>query len=192
MQTKRCSRCKADLNTTKFNKDSSRRDGLYAYCRDCQKQKNAKQYDAHREERLADAATYRERHRTELRQKATVYNAIHAQAISCKMTAHRRANPKRTKEIQRRYRVKNRAKILDRIHVRRARIRNNGPVENISRREVWERDGGKCRWCGNSVLFENMHLDHVVPVCAGGTHTYGNVTTSCKKCNLRKGAKEDV
>lgn len=31
-------------------------------------------------------------------------------------------------------------------------------------------------------------LDHVVPLAMGGTHTWGNVKCSCRRCNGAKGA----
>jgi len=69
----------------------------------------------------------------------------------------------------------------------------NGPVDNIDRRAVWGRDEGHCRIglvCDcDFVPFEEMHLDHVIPLSKGGTHTWNNVQTGCKPCNLSKAAK---
>ncbi len=60
----------------------------------------------------------------------------------------------------------------------------------IDRRVVWGRDQGYCRIklvCdGDFVPFEEMHLDHVVPLARGGLHCYGNVQTGCAPCNLSK------
>jgi len=32
-------------------------------------------------------------------------------------------------------------------------------------------------------------LDHIVPIAAGGSHTYSNVACACKKCNIKKSSK---
>ncbi len=73
---------------------------------------------------------------------------------------------------------------------RRAVLLGNGPVEQIDRRVVWGRDEGHCRIklvCdGIFVPFDEMHLDHVVPVSKGGTHTWSNVQTGCAPCNYAK------
>ena len=65
--------------------------------------------------------------------------------------------------------------------------------EHVNRRSVWERDEGHCRIklvCdGVFVPFEEMHLDHVVPISKGGKHCYANVQTSCGPCNLTKSDK---
>jgi 5-methylcytosine-specific restriction endonuclease McrA len=34
-----------------------------------------------------------------------------------------------------------------------------------------------------------MHLDHIIPLCVDGEHSYANVAVSCQKCNLRKPRK---
>jgi len=76
------------------------------------------------------------------------------------------------------------------------RKRTNGPVEKVDRRAVWGRDEGHCRIklvCdGAFVPFEEMHLDHVIPISKGGTHTWNNVQTGCAPCNLTKSASVPV
>ena len=54
----------------------------------------------------------------------------------------------------------------------------------LSRREVFQRDGYKCQYCGKRN--SQMTLDHVVPRCKGGQHTWENVVTACQRCNHRK------
>src|SRR6266566_2813693 len=60
----------------------------------------------------------------------------------------------------------------------------------INRRAVWGRDERHCRIklvCdGDFVPFEEMHMDHVVPLSKGGLHCYYNVQTGCAPCNLAK------
>ena len=54
----------------------------------------------------------------------------------------------------------------------------------LSRREVFQRDGYSCQYCGQRN--SQMTLDHVVPRCKGGQHTWDNVVTACQRCNHRK------
>ena len=56
------------------------------------------------------------------------------------------------------------------------------------RRQVWERDGGRCAWtgpdgrrCGSRWQIE---VDHVRPPSRGGTSTLGNLRLACKLHNL--------
>jgi len=70
--------------------------------------------------------------------------------------------------------------------LRRARKKTNGPYDRINPLDVWYRDFGYCGICGFFVPFEASHLDHVIPLSKGGTHTWGNVQTSHARCNLKK------
>lgn len=49
----------------------------------------------------------------------------------------------------------------------------------------------KCPLCGIGLtgkrnLPNSKHLDHIVPIAVGGTHTHGNVRIICASCNLRR------
>lgn len=48
------------------------------------------------------------------------------------------------------------------------------------------RDGEKCAHCGTS---EELSVDHVVPLCRGGSSRIDNLQLLCKKCNVQKGDK---
>lgn len=54
------------------------------------------------------------------------------------------------------------------------------------RREVWNRDGGRCVDCGSR---ERLEYDHIVPLSQGGANTARNIELRCEKCNRRKGAR---
>lgn len=40
----------------------------------------------------------------------------------------------------------------------------------------------ECKYCGQS----STHIDHIVPLAQGGTHTWSNIQMICKDCNLSK------
>lgn len=57
-------------------------------------------------------------------------------------------------------------------------------------RRIFERDGGRCHWCGvelawgDSGLAPNtFHVDHVIAVCDGGTNVESNLVAACASCN---------
>jgi len=54
------------------------------------------------------------------------------------------------------------------------------------RREIFTRDGKKCRNCGTGFKLE---LDHRVPFGKNGTHEVVNLRVLCKTCNLREGIR---
>lgn len=48
---------------------------------------------------------------------------------------------------------------------------------------VWNRDGGKCCFCGSN---ENLEFDHIIPISKGGATTFRNLQLLCKNCNTKK------
>lgn len=60
------------------------------------------------------------------------------------------------------------------------------------RRRVTARAKHRCEYCGLSQLGQaaTFHLDHVVPVVAGGATVLDNLALACIHCSLRKGARQ--
>lgn len=54
----------------------------------------------------------------------------------------------------------------------------------LTRQNVFKRDNFECVYCGTR---RELTLDHVMPSSRGGTHSWTNLVTACKRCNTRKG-----
>lgn len=72
---------------------------------------------------------------------------------------------------------------------KRRAMKLNAHVEVVSHAAVYERDMGLCHLCGLPVEKGDFHLDHRIPLIAGGEHSYANCFTSHATCNYRKGRK---
>ena len=59
------------------------------------------------------------------------------------------------------------------------------------RREVVQRAGNRCEYCGLSQTGQEaaFHIDHIVPLNSGGKTTPANLALACVSCSLRKGAR---
>jgi hypothetical protein len=57
----------------------------------------------------------------------------------------------------------------------------------MKRNEIFERDAGRCVYCGEQFPTEELTLDHVEPRVRGGDRSEGNLVTACKACNTLKG-----
>jgi hypothetical protein len=57
------------------------------------------------------------------------------------------------------------------------------------RKEIIERDGYHCQYCGWAINEGKEHIDHVIPWSRGGETSFNNLVVSCRKCNARKGNK---
>lgn len=66
---------------------------------------------------------------------------------------------------------------------------NREPLRPSLRFKVLERDSYRCRYCGATPESAELHVDHVHPVSEGGGNELENLVTSCRSCNLGKGAK---
>ncbi len=60
-------------------------------------------------------------------------------------------------------------------------------VVKFSRKNVLVRDRYRCQYCQQESPTALLTLDHVIPLSRGGTTTWENVVTACKKCNNKKG-----
>lgn len=72
------------------------------------------------------------------------------------------------------------------------------PPKTKMRNRVKHRDGRECRYCGKTNLTENrlleathrfLTIDHIVPLCQGGTNGIDNLVVSCRSCNRLKGER---
>lgn len=54
---------------------------------------------------------------------------------------------------------------------------------------LFNRDDWQCQYCGTSLDFRSVTIDHVTPRSRGGATTWKNCVTSCRKCNWNKGSK---
>lgn len=59
------------------------------------------------------------------------------------------------------------------------------------RRQVIERAGNRCEYCGLAQAGQEaaFHVDHIVPVIANGKTDLRNLALACVSCSLRKGAR---
>ncbi len=65
--------------------------------------------------------------------------------------------------------------------------------EDIVHVVVFERDEWMCHLCGEAIdprlrgdNWMRATIDHIIDLCAGGTHTYDNVRAAHWLCNMRK------
>lgn len=79
------------------------------------------------------------------------------------------------------------ARKRNREHAKRAAVSDITTEQEIQMR----RDARDCAMCGVVLTDEDglpnsKHLDHIVPLGVGGTHTLGNVRIVCRTCNVRR------
>ncbi|MGA2513418.1 MAG: HNH endonuclease signature motif containing protein [Candidatus Limnocylindrales bacterium] len=78
-----------------------------------------------------------------------------------------------------------------RTQMRQRVTRARDPLPAQLRFSVLQRDGFRCRYCGRTSREPSvvLHVDHVLPLVAGGATTEGNLITACEECNLGKSTR---
>lgn len=74
-------------------------------------------------------------------------------------------------------------------HKYRAR-KMNAPINDFDKsmiKEVMKYFENRCGYCG--VKLKDYHIEHVIPLSRGGSHTKSNIIVSCPSCNYDKNTK---
>jgi 5-methylcytosine-specific restriction endonuclease McrA len=83
------------------------------------------------------------------------------------------------------------------------RVNTDGSVEEITLREIYDRDNGRCYICGERTDWNDYRIvngfkvcgprypsrDHVIALHNGGTNTRDNIRLACWECNTLKSDK---
>jgi len=72
-------------------------------------------------------------------------------------------------------------------------------IKKEKRLLIYNKYIGKCTYCGDEILYEDMHVDHIIPLQRGytiqealdagivkGSNHISNLTPSCASCNISK------
>lgn len=63
------------------------------------------------------------------------------------------------------------------------------PIPSGLRFAVLSEAGFRCTYCGLAAPEATLHVDHIVPVAAGGRNDRTNLVAACSACNLGKRAR---
>ena len=69
-----------------------------------------------------------------------------------------------------------------------------GKIPSSLRQLVIQRAKDRCEYCCLSQVGQaaTFHIDHIIPVMAGGATTSDNLALACVSCSLRKSARQTV
>lgn len=157
-------------------------------------------YAADPERFKAEVKTHRAAHPEKKLAWDRAYRAANAERVAAYHRDWNEANAERKRRVQaawaernaervREYRRANAERLREHCANRRARILGAPVVEPIERAAIVARDKSRCHICGKRVPAKQIHLDHIVPLAAGGEHTARNLAVAHATCNVRKGPR---
>lgn len=98
---------------------------------------------------------------------------------------YRRAHPEKARAAQRASKARNPLKYGGGNGHRRRCMRFGVRPGNYERAEVLAKSGGRCYLCDHALDVE-FEVEHVIPLCLGGTDDLDNVFAACHDCNKDK------
>lgn len=60
-------------------------------------------------------------------------------------------------------------------------------LSKSERKKILEKTDGHCAYCGCRIIYNEMQIDHVIPIYNGGEDTESNMLPACRSCNHYKG-----
>lgn len=169
--TRKCINCLSTKPREQFRHGNQCRQCLNIWTKDYRKRNKAKiktvkatNYRDNRSSVLSQQAEYRDRSKSKIRARSERYRITHRPeraALEADRQSRKRASVVGSdkKAIQDVYLLARTAKRL------------------------------ACYLCQRSTKIGERHVEHIVPLSKGGTHTSGNLGISCIDCNLSKHAK---
>lgn len=189
MTQKTCKKCGETKGLSLFYKDKNLRDGHMNLCKDCQKSYQKRIYQEKRTEKLEYQKKYAKKNADKIRE----YHKKWCQE-----------NAERKREVQKKYYLENREQHRERQKKwneanrellraidsnkrdrRRAKMKSNGTFK-VTTKDAKKLYQKNCVFCGT---YENIVIDHVIPIAKGGVHGIGNLQPLCHSCNARKSDK---
>ena len=71
------------------------------------------------------------------------------------------------------------------LHVRRKKPQRRR-ISPYLRKKVLMKSDGHCWYCGIVLNTNTYQIDHIHPVCKGGTNDLDNLAPACRRCNRLK------
>ena len=164
-----------------YNKTDAVRMRSLERCRDYYRL-NAGKWVAYGEKRRENAEAYRV--------EKSFWASKNREKLQRLAVEYRLKNPEKVANSRAKWEAKNPNSKRIRAQNRRAKMRG-GRLSSDLVKALFDKQKGRCPCC-RKTLGRTFHLDHIIPLAAGGAHSDSNIQLMRAECNLKKAAKDPV
>lgn len=197
---KTCTKCKIEKQEKEFSKHCNNKDGLQHQCKTC----NHNYAIAHSKHIVEKIYIWKKNNPDKVKNSNAIYRQKHPGKDTARMAEWRRNNPEKDKEKRRAWQKANPDKMKQATlnwqkkhpeslkannSKRRARKVGNGGCHTGEQiKQMFFHQKGRCFTCGDKID-KKYHIDHITPICKGGTDDISNIQLLCPFCNMSKNKK---
>ena len=175
-------------------------------CNACQKIIRKNYYENNKEKIAALSKIYREKNKENLKkawEKRRIrdeekilkrwkdYKAKNVEKIKKQSAIYRQKNKVRINKNISEWKKQNRETVRVYFHNRYSSIKTSGKLSVDIIEKLFNLQKGKCACC-KKPLGDDYHLDHIMPLSAGGPNIDSNVQLLRARCNLEKSNKHPI
>lgn len=200
---KTCTRCGETKSVAEFYKHRQQKTGLQSHCKPCIRAHQKSTYIQNHDKQIARSAAYRNANPEKRKAICARYRALNKEKIAASaaqyvaknkdaLAARRAENSQKNVARANAWRLANPDKRRSYYHNREARKTGNGGTHTAADIcNLLTLQKSKCACCHKSIKAD-YHVDHIVPVCRGGTNDRINLQLLCPPCNMTKNAKDPI
>lgn len=190
-EIKICSKCHIAKKFLEFEKDPRNSNGIGSICTSCRRNYYYENREAKKKITRDNYWKDPEKHKAWWRK----YYQEHKEEIKKNAKEYRLKNKDRVAIWSRDYRntPKGRAVSIYSNKKRKYKINQSKDQSAIEKIAFIRSRKSRCFWCGKKINGNNpkeCHIEHIMPLNRGGSHSSGNIVASCPECNLKKKDKK--
>lgn len=168
-----CTSCNAEKSLDNYHRRNNRPNGIFNICKECQKEKSAKRYQANKKQYAKKQAEYKKANKSKVAEWGAKYYAQNSEKVAAKSKKYRENNKEHLSAYMRMYSAKRHATKLKAIPLW---FEKEKVTLIYKKAQEW-----------------GFQVDHVIPlqgknVC--GLHCWANLQLLDKSSNASKGNRE--
>jgi 5-methylcytosine-specific restriction endonuclease McrA len=186
-----CTICKENLPIGLFGKNNNVACGYKSACKKCRRVEQQAAYYADVEKTRKNSRISTKKFRTKNPEKCKESIKKWKEKNTEYFKNYRLKNAEKRRADKKAWKIKNKEAVCAQEHRRRAlkaEVGGNHTAKDI--KSIFTLQKGKCPVC--AVRLKNYHIDHVYPLCLGGSNAASNLQLLCQNCNLKKSKKHPI